>query len=159
MITYIGFSLLIISVGGLTLLFVFKGRYYSKGRRISRYTLAHGFSATFGLSIFLIGACFYLRSWPFASFISPLFLLLGTQISLWAIGISLEILGNVPYPDKPSSADDLILSLQDDITREVIEAIEQSRIESLDPFKKDIAYNMAVVLSRRINESIDDMLK
>lgn len=91
------FSLLFFSIVGVTALLIFKG--FGHPIKIG-YMLARGFFLIFGISILLLGVCFHLMSWPYATFFSPLFGMLGAQIGLWSIGISGEILGNRPNIDE-----------------------------------------------------------
>ncbi len=93
----ITFSLLALSIVGVVILLICKGL----GRPInSGYLLARGFFLIFGMGILLLGICFHLKSWPYATFFSALFGVLGAQIGLWSIGISGEILGNRPQTDE-----------------------------------------------------------
>jgi hypothetical protein len=89
----ITFSLLFLSTAGVTILLICKGL----GRPINNgYLLARGFLFIFGVAILLLGICFHLKTWQYATFFTPLFVVLGAQIGLWSIGISGEILGNQP---------------------------------------------------------------
>jgi hypothetical protein len=96
---YTTVSLFILSVVGIGTLFIFKG----VGRPIKHsYLLARALFAILGIAIFLLGRCFHIRSWPYAPFFSTLLYILGTQISLWSIGITAEILGNLPHTEESS---------------------------------------------------------
>lgn len=91
---YLTLSLFIISLVGIGALFALKGK-----TDINLYLLARTFFAVFGVAIILLGWCFQVKAWAYASFFSFLLYVLGAQISLWSIGISSEILGNAPESD------------------------------------------------------------
>src|SRR5262245_2178846 len=94
---YITFSLLALSIVGVEALLIYKGL----GRPIKNsYLLARVLFVIFGLAIFLLGMCFHMRSWPYATCVSTLFCVLGAQIGLWSIGIGGEILGNRPHTEE-----------------------------------------------------------
>src|SRR5262245_47929952 len=90
---YIIVSLFAVSIGGVETLLICKG--FDRPIKHS-YLLARALFAILGMAIFLLGMCFHLRSWPYATFFSTLFCILGAQIGLWSIGISEEIIGNQP---------------------------------------------------------------
>jgi hypothetical protein len=61
-----------------------------------RYPLARFLFALLGVGILLLGICFFQRGWFMSAFFGMLFSALGVQIALWAIGVSLDFLGNKP---------------------------------------------------------------
>ena len=102
---YITVSLFALSLAGVETLLICKGF----GRQIKNsYLLARALFAIFGLAIFLLGVCFHLRSWPYAVFFSTLFGMLGSQIGLWSMGISGEIIGNRPLTEGASEFGSLL---------------------------------------------------
>ena len=64
--------------------------------------------ACFGAGIFLLGVTFIAREWYRSSFFGTLLCFLGIQIALWAIGISFDFLGNVPFYSGIASEKSLI---------------------------------------------------
>src|SRR6266849_4863475 len=96
MIVYLTASLLIISILAIIILIVLK---INESKWLDEdwlYPLGRLSFALFGISVVLLAVTFYRQSWPAASFFSVLFLVLGIQITLWAVGISSEVLGNAP---------------------------------------------------------------
>jgi hypothetical protein len=67
-----------------------------KSRKGTLYSLGRVVVVFWGISLLLLGRYFHQTALPLSSFFSALFLVLGVQVTLWAIGISLQILGNVP---------------------------------------------------------------
>jgi len=97
MMIYTTVSLFAISILGVETLLISRGLGYQIKHR---HLLARAFFMMLGLAIFLLGMCFNIKSWPYASFFSTLLYILGVQISLWSIGITAEILGNQPHIDE-----------------------------------------------------------
>jgi hypothetical protein len=61
-----------------------------------RYPLGRIFFAMIGVGLVLLGISFFQRGWPMSAFFGTLFSILGVQIALWGLGISLDFLGNKP---------------------------------------------------------------
>jgi hypothetical protein len=115
---YTTVSLFILSVVGIGTLYICKGL----GRPIKHsYLLARAFFMILGLAFFLLGRCFLIRSWPYASFFSTLLYILGAQISLWSIGITAEILGNQPHIEEHEGYIEEYIEEHEEYTKEYIE--------------------------------------
>jgi hypothetical protein len=51
----------------------------------------------FGYVLIFVGTQIYYATWYLSEFIGASLITVGMQIALWSVGISAEILGNVPY--------------------------------------------------------------
>jgi hypothetical protein len=89
MLLIITISLLVISSSGVAYLLF-------RDDLENRYPLGRLLLLTFGVGVVLFGVCFFQKGWSMSAFFGTLFLILGSQITLWAVGISLDFLGNVP---------------------------------------------------------------
>ena len=87
----LGISLSIISIAALIVL-LYKDEWFEG----LRYPLVRALFSMMGIGLLFLGISFFQRAWFMSAFFGTLFSILGVQIALWGVGISLDFLGNKP---------------------------------------------------------------